>query len=102
MICISRSNFVPKHERSAYENFLEITGVEPTRAAMFEDLSRNLAPAHDLGFTTVLVTSEKDWSREPETARPASASGEHMAHVHHTTDDLPGFLNAIAPTSKLG
>lgn len=97
MVCIKRSGFTPKHERSAYENFLDLTGVEPGRAAMFEDLHRNLAPAHELGFTTVLVTSDKDWSHEPAEARPASMADDHPEHVHHVTDDLPQFLSRIRP-----
>ncbi len=97
MICIARSGFTPKHEHAAYENFVQLTGVKPARAAMFEDLARNLAPAHALGFTTVLVTSDKDWSHEPEAARPAGNDGERPDHVHHMTDDLPAFLGKIAP-----
>lgn len=96
MVCIARSGFTPKHERGAYENFLEITGVEPTRAAMFEDLARNLLPAHELGFRTVLVASDKDWSHEPEAARPAGVAEARPDHVHHVTDDLPDFLTKLA------
>ncbi len=97
MICISKSNFTPKHEDGAFERFVELTGVEPKRAAMFEDLSRNLAPAHKLGFTTVLVTSDKDWSHEPASMRPAGNGDHKPEHVHHITDDLPGFLSDVAP-----
>ena len=97
MICIQKSEFTPKHERGAYENFVNLTGVEPTRAAMFEDLARNLVPAHELGFKTVLVASDKDWSHEPETARPAASDDDHPEHVHHVTDDLPEFLDRITP-----
>ena len=95
VVCISRSNFIPKHEPDAYTNFIELTGVPPHRATMFEDLSRNLEPAHALGMTTVLVTSDKDWSHEPEEARPSATTQSTPDHVDFTTNDLPRFLKAI-------
>ncbi|MGE5163525.1 MAG: hypothetical protein ACM3IH_05810, partial [Sphingobacteriales bacterium] len=42
----------------AYERFLVRHGVDPARAAMFEDLARNLETPHMLGMTTVLVVPE--------------------------------------------
>ncbi|MBB35351.1 MAG: pyrimidine 5'-nucleotidase [Hirschia sp.] len=102
MVCIARSDFIPKDKPGAFENFLTMTGIDPNRAAMFEDLSRNLLPAHALGFKTVLITSDKDWSHEPEAARPAGSDDSQPPHVHHVTDDLPDFLRKIAPTTKAG
>ena len=96
MICIAKSDFLPKHEDGAFEKFISLTGVDPNKSAMFEDLSKNLIPAHQLGFRTVLVTSDKDWSHEPEGVRPAHADDEKPDHVHHTTDDLPSFLDDVA------
>ena len=89
MVCISRSQFIPKHEPAAYDNFVRVTGTDPRRAAMFEDTATNLVPAYALGFTTVLVT---DIGRSGNRRQPAAA------HVHHVTDDLPGFLRALAGT----
>ena len=100
MICIQRAGFTPKDKPGAFETFLELTGVDPKRAAMFEDLARNLLPAHNLGFKTVLVTSDKDWSHEPESARPAGSHDDHPEHVHHVTDNLPAFLNRLAVPSN--
>ncbi len=95
IICIAKSEFLPKHEDGAFERFIQLTSVDPTKSAMFEDLQRNLIPAHQLGFKTVLVTSDKDWSHEPEGVRPAHANDIKPNHVHHTTDDLPRFLEEI-------
>ena len=60
-----------------------------TQAAMFEDLSRNLAVPKALGMATVLVvpggTREvfgEDWESE----------GRDAEHVDYLTDDLGGFL----------
>ena len=52
---IASADFVPKPERVTYERFLSAHRVEPTRAALFEDIARNLVVPHDLGMATVLV-----------------------------------------------
>ena len=52
---IAASDFIPKPERRAYERFLDKHGVEPARAAMFEDIAKNLVVPHDLGMTTTLI-----------------------------------------------
>jgi putative hydrolase of the HAD superfamily len=55
-------------------------GVEPHGAAFFEDSEKNLAPAAELGMTTILVGPTAPASTAP--------------FVHHRTDDLAGFLSA--------
>ena len=82
----------PKPSPQTYDRFLARHGVEPTKAAMFEDLARNLGTPHALGMTTVLVIPEgtrevlrEDWELE----------GRDAAHVDHVTDDLVGFLQRI-------
>jgi putative hydrolase of the HAD superfamily len=68
-------------------------GVAPERAAMFEDLARNLEVPHGLGMTTVLVvpTGARVVLREE-----SELEGHDAAHVDHVTDDLAGFLETIA------
>ena len=82
----------PKPLPQTYDRFLKQHGVDPARAAMFEDLARNLEVPHTLGMTTVLVVPEgtrevfrEDWELE----------GRDAAHVDHVTDDLAGFLSRI-------
>jgi len=82
----------PKPSPQTYHRFLAHHGVDPTKAAMFEDLARNLSTPHSLGMTTVLVIPEgtrevlrEDWEME----------GRDAAHVDHVTDDLAGFLRRI-------
>jgi putative hydrolase of the HAD superfamily len=79
----------PKPSAKTYDRFLERHGVDPTKSAMFEDLSRNLAVPHALGITTVLVVPEgtrevlrEDWELE----------GRDAEHVDFVTDDLTEFL----------
>jgi putative hydrolase of the HAD superfamily len=82
----------PKPLAQNYDRFLARHGVEPTRAAMFEDLARNLEIPHALGMTTVLVVPEKT----REVFREGwELEGREAAHVDHVTDHLVGFLNAI-------
>ncbi len=96
--------YVPKPEPAAYDRFCDRHAVTPSDSVFFEDLSRNLEPAHRLGFTTVLVRSGGDWSHEPEAIRPgALPSGDNhaaVAHIHYVTDDLAGFLMAATTETK--
>lgn len=95
---IEDTGYAPKPRIEAFDRFHERYGIDPEVAVMFEDMPRNLKTAHDLGYTTVLVHSDKDWSHEPENARPAGAN--HAAdHIHYLTDCLTSFLKA-ARTAK--
>lgn len=83
----------PKPLPKTYDRFLARHGVDPKRAAIFEDLARNLEVPHRLGMKTVLVVPDQtreifreDWELE----------GRDAAHVDHVTDDLVSFLGKIA------
>jgi putative hydrolase of the HAD superfamily len=92
---IEATGFHPKPRREAFDALIEAHLVTPHTSVMVEDLSRNLETAHQLGFSTVLVWSWKDWSHEPEGARPAGPADETPDHVHHATADLTGFLETV-------
>jgi putative hydrolase of the HAD superfamily len=86
----------PKPSQVTYDRFLAQHGVDPTRAAMFEDLARNLTVPHALGMTTVLVV--------PEHTREIFREGWELEerdapHVDQVTDDLAGFLQRINPVA---
>ena len=76
--------YVPKPEAAAFAAIFGLDGLDPTRAAMFEDDHRNLAVPHALGMRTVLV------------GPGAIGAAEEHPHVHHATDDLVAFLAMIA------
>jgi len=83
----------PKPAPQTYEKFLSEHAVDPTKAAMFEDLARNLVIPHRFGMTTVLVVPDgtrevvrEDWELE----------GRGEAYVDHVTDNLTGFLQALS------
>ena len=90
---IVAADLEPKPLAQTYDRFLARHAVDPTRAAMFEDLARNLAVPHALGMTTVLVVPEgtrevfrESWELE----------GRDDPHVDHVTDDLVGFLGTVS------
>jgi putative hydrolase of the HAD superfamily len=83
----------PKPSPQTYDRFVSAFRIDAARAAMFEDLARNLAVPHALGMTTVLVVPEhsreifrEDWELE----------GRDAPHVDHVTDNLAAFLTEIS------
>lgn len=76
---VEHAGFRPKPERAAFETIFAADGLDPARAAMFEDDPRNLAAPHQMGMRTVHVAPE---------AAPAP-------HIHHHTEDLSGFLSRL-------
>ncbi len=93
MFDIIAAEFEPKPAAQTYRKFLSDHSVDPTRAAMFEDLARNLTVPHALGMTTVLVVPDgtkevvrEDWELE----------GRDAVHVDYVTDDLAGFLGGLS------
>jgi putative hydrolase of the HAD superfamily len=82
--------FQPKPKLTAYERVLADASIIPSRAAMFEDVARNLVPARALGMTTVWINNGSVWSRQgPEhpVAQPH--------HIDYETTDLSAFLSTI-------
>lgn len=90
---IVAAEFHPKPTAEAYQRFLAAHGVAPGRAAMFEDLARNLEVPHQLGMATVLVVTPGHSGAGRETWE---MEGREAAHVDQVTDDLVGFLRQLA------
>jgi len=89
---IEDGDYVPKPKREPYETFLKVFDIDATKSAFFEDNLRNLKVPKDMGMATILVTSDADWSHEPEAARPAGADS-NADFVDYITDDLAGWLD---------
>ena len=89
---IAAADLDPKPLPQVYDRFLHKHGVDPRKAAMIEDLARNLEVPHALGMTTVLVVppATREVFREGW-----ELAGRDAAHVDHVTDDLVGFLQRI-------
>jgi putative hydrolase of the HAD superfamily len=89
---IAAADLDPKPLPQVYDRFLARHHVDPRKAAMFEDLARNLEVPHALGMVTVLVVPEKT----REVFREGwELEGRDAAHVDHVTDDLAGFLRKV-------
>ncbi|MBG6199492.1 putative hydrolase of the HAD superfamily [Labrenzia sp. EL_13] len=89
---IVSADLVPKPNRETYDKFIDLTGISPARAAMFEDLSKNLSVPHQLGMRTALIVPkgsrdvfQESWDLE----------GDPYPHVDFVTEDLTGFLRAV-------
>ncbi|MFB2595982.1 pyrimidine 5'-nucleotidase [Paracoccus sp. p4-l81] len=87
---VAEVDFHPKPDPRAYHAVLSAHGIDPTRAAFFEDDPRNLIVPHELGMATVLVGAGR---HGPDVL---AAGHAHGAHVHHRTDDLAAFLAGLA------
>jgi putative hydrolase of the HAD superfamily len=55
IIDVNALDFIPKPDTLAYHKALEITRADVLRSMVFDDAARNLFPAAQLGFSTVLV-----------------------------------------------
>ena len=86
---IVAASLVPKPAEEPYRDFLVAHDVDPAKAAMFEDMPRNLTVPKTLGMATVLVLPDdagkdlaEDWEHEVS---------EHEA-IDFATDHLDSFL----------
>jgi putative hydrolase of the HAD superfamily len=82
---IHAADYQPKPDHATYARFVERFSIDAPRAAMVEDIAKNLIPAHELGMTTAWVAGGPDWTRaEPD-----------APHVHHVVDDLAKWLARV-------
>jgi putative hydrolase of the HAD superfamily len=75
------AGLAPKPQPEAYQRLIARFALEPKHAVLVEDTLRNLEPAHDLGFTTVLIGPVHPSPRPP--------------YVDHYARDLKAFLREI-------
>ena len=95
---IAAADLDPKPLPQVYERFLKHHHVDPERAAMFEDLARNLEIPHALGMTTVLVVPEGD----REVAREGwELEGRDAPHVDYVTENIVCFINWLCGYLRL-
>ncbi|MGB8182542.1 MAG: HAD hydrolase-like protein, partial [Stellaceae bacterium] len=75
---------------TGYRALIETYAIEPARAAMVEDMARNLPPAAALGMTTI-------WLRG---GPHDELDARHAPAIHHTIDDLTEFLAAVTSAAE--
>lgn len=81
---IAAADYLPKPDRRPYEMLRDRHAVDPARAVFFDDMPRNLAPAAEMGMTTVWVITDSEWATLGHTG--------DEDFVHHRTEDLAGWL----------
>ncbi len=82
---IHACQYVPKPDPAGYAQLCAAYDVDPTRAAFFEDMARNLKPAKAIGMATIWVNNGSE----------AGGHGHHPDFVDFETDHLRPFLADI-------
>ncbi len=89
---IVAAELTPKPARETYDRFLAAHGVTGSKAAMFEDLARNLVEAKAVGMSTILIVPG---AFQSDFIEAWEQDGHEDGHVDYTTDNLTGFLRAL-------
>jgi len=84
---ITSASYIPKPAPQTFQRMMREHAVAPREAAFFEDSVRNLAPAAQLGMTTILVGPH--------------AEAAEADFVHHRTRHLAPFLAAARVQESL-
>ncbi|MCX7306565.1 MAG: pyrimidine 5'-nucleotidase [Afipia sp.] len=84
LLDIAATGYVPKPDERSYNKLIQMFGIEPKEACMFEDQERNLDRPALLGMKTVLVKS-------------GIAAGATSSHADYVTSDLCRFLMFSVP-----
>ena len=79
------SDFYPKPLMEPYKKIIENYNIEPEYCIFFEDIARNLKPAHELGMKTVWIKNKEPWAAEYSDAE----------FINYKTDNLANFLKEI-------
>ena len=79
------SDFIPKPSKESYEKIIENYKIEPQYCIFFEDIARNLKPAHELGMKTVWIKNDEPWA----------AKFSDSTFINYKTDNLAKFLKEI-------
>jgi putative hydrolase of the HAD superfamily len=87
---IVAAGLTPKPAEGAYDVFFQRCGVDPLAAAMFEDVTRNLAVPKAKGMTTTLVTTKAGRLDQREAHDQSISDAANVADF--VTDDLSEFL----------
>ncbi|HWA70047.1 MAG TPA: pyrimidine 5'-nucleotidase [Rhizomicrobium sp.] len=81
--------FAPKPQPQAYASVMAVAGVDGPKAAMFDDIARNLVPARAAGMTTVWLKTDAPWGKH------GPLMGVSDSDIDHQTENLGEFLQSI-------
>jgi len=87
---IAAADYMPKPALEPYQVLCSLHAIDPTRAVMIDDISRNLEPAASLGMTTVWMKTGAEWARDVEPE----------AHIDHVTGDIMAWVQDVLSEAK--
>ena len=79
------SDFYPKPSIKPYKKIIENYKIEPEYCIFFEDIARNLKPAHELGMKTFWIENDEPWA----------AKYSDSEFINYKTKNLANFLKEI-------
>ena len=96
---ILAADLIPKPNAEAYTLFFKKHEVNPKKAAMFEDIAKNLVVPHLSGMVTTLVIpfGDKIDHRDEADRTAGSLQDARSPFVDFVTQDLKDFLTVFAP-----
>ncbi|WP_296105650.1 pyrimidine 5'-nucleotidase [uncultured Agrobacterium sp.] len=89
---IVAAGYLPKPAGQTYEKFAALTQLDTKKAAMFEDLPRNLAAPKAMGMRTVLLVPR---NLEGIVMERWEIPAETDDHIDYITDNLSEFLTGL-------
>lgn len=63
---IIKSDYIPKPQKKAYSNMIEMCKVNPKECIFFEDTKINLLEAHNFGMVTIHIDEKFDYEKKYE------------------------------------
>lgn len=94
---IVAADYLPKPASATYEKFAALAKLDTTKAAMFEDLPRNLTAPKALGMKTVLLVPRNLEGAVMERWEIPDTTDEHIDFI---TDDLTAFLQGLTAAPR--
>ncbi|MGY8985528.1 MAG: pyrimidine 5'-nucleotidase [Sphingomonadales bacterium] len=82
---ISHSDYIPKPNPEAYDDFIDHFSIDPQKAVMVEDMARNLEPAYIRGMSTVWIKTGSGWGN----------LGYSSDFIDHEIGDLDSWLKNL-------
>ena len=90
---IKEANYLPKPNLKTYNLFLKNNKIDPKTSIMFEDMSRNLVPAKELGMTTVLLKRELPNNNNSLQKDKYKDLWDDNYDADYIIDDIAKFIN---------
>ena len=90
---IKEANYLPKPNVKTYNLSLKNNKIDPKTSIMFEDMSRNLVPAKELGMTTVLLKRELPNNNNSLQKDKYKDLWDDNYDADYIIDDIAKFIN---------